>query len=83
MTALAVGLRRNVLLLVMAVVAVGLLCSVLLLMIAVVAVGLGRSRKPMLVHMIYIETDGSLLFLSSKENVETHLGTLIGNLTPS
>ena len=57
MTALAVGLRRSVLLLVMAVVAVGLLCSVLLLMIAVVAVGLGRGRKPMLVHMTYIAND--------------------------
>ena len=57
MTALAVGLRRSVLLLVMAVVAVGLLCSVLLLMIAVVAVGLGRSRKPMLVHMINIDNE--------------------------
>ena len=50
MTALAVGLRRSVLLLVMAAVAVGLLCSVLLLMIAVVAVGLGRGRRPKLVH---------------------------------
>jgi hypothetical protein len=57
MAALAVGLRRSVMLLVMAVVAVGLLCIVLLLMIAVVAVGLGHGRKPMLVHMTYIAND--------------------------